>query len=290
MSKNGYEKVFTIVFGDLHLGDEGFREDLWMSSVRKWINLIYDHNPDKIIIINIGDTVVGSNIYRNQEVESIVTKTTWQVSVATELMLELIEQIRSISRSPISMYIFMGNHDKTRTSNLAIELQKELRAWCKELNFNVYYKSFVATIDIGPKNQSFKLLCFHGRGSSKIYPVSPSAIRDVQNYLLQTGKSVDAIITGHNHWFSSIRFQWGKNNGIMWYTVGAYQTYNSEQRQQKFGVSNLPHGNWCFINGKEIPVVPKEKEIKCLEFKNYDVMGDYFKRYMKRLKESGFVE
>jgi hypothetical protein len=283
------DRVLTITFGDLHIGDEGFLYDLWLRSVDKWVEKVRELNPDKIILIDVGDTASGDSVYRNQHYENVVGKTDWQDSCAVEVILEMIEMIRTESDAPITLYLFPGNHHN-RTSNIEIAIHKDVTRWNNRLNFNAYYKGDMSIIDIGNKGNRFDLLCFHGgAGGSSYYPIPYSSIRAIQKYL--TCYKTDAILCGHYHWFSVVRFDWGGPNGVKWYVNGGYQSYASVRRQYRFNAySAKPVGNWLFFNGKEIEITVDLKKVKWLEFMNFKYAGEILMRYMDRLEECGYTE
>jgi len=285
-------KVLTLVFGDLHIGDEGFRLRLWQKMNSNFIKILRAEKPDKIILISLGDVVAGTSIYPGQELDNIVGRGHWQVSVATELFLRLIGEIRKYSKVPLDVHLIKGHHDKTRHVNLAIDLHKELRGWSREYDYNIYYDSVKAIINIGATKKPFKLLCMHGFGSgSKYYPISYSMINDAKDFILSSKEKVDAIITGHFHWFSSVRFRWGGPNGIKWFTIGSYQTYEyREQAQLKYGIASPPSGTWVFINGNPIEMELSMPVPKYLEFKNYEYVAGILKKYLRRLEKSNYIE
>jgi hypothetical protein len=291
MPRNLYNKVSTIVFGDLHIGDEGFQLKAWESMTDQYVQLVEAQDPDKVLMISLGDNVSGSNIYPNQDLDNIVGRPHWQVSAASELYLQFIEKIRTKTSAPIEFHLIKGHHDRTRKANLAINIHKDIRAFAGILDFKILYDGVIAIINIGTSKNKLNLLCRHGSGSgSKYYPISYSLINDTKTYILQQKTLVDAIVTGHFHWFSSVRFNWGPENGIKWYTIGSYQTYsNREQAQLKYGVATRPYGTWSFYNGKATEIEIDGIVPKFLEFQNLEVVSKILKSHMTRLEANGFA-
>lgn len=279
------KKTLVVTLGDTHIGDEGFIYPLWLRTTKEIMQKIKEIQPTKIVMLGIGDYVTGNDIYRNQKYNNILGKMPWQVSAFVEIMLEFIEDIRFVSDAPIEFNMVSGHHDIGSGGNMAIAIQKELRAWNKELNMKVKYKGAQMLVDIGDGKKAF---CFHGRGHSDYYPITYSIIRDVMKEL--TRKKADIIVTGHTHWFSSIRFDWGGDNGIKWYVIGGYQSYTAENRQMRYGISERPVGTWMFLNGKEIEIVPNiQPEPEWIEFANYGYLDKILHRYLDRLKGIDYI-
>jgi len=116
-------------------------------------------------------------------------------------------------------------------------------------------------------------------------------INDAKSFMLQQRTPVDAVVTGHHHWFSSVRFHWGGPNGLKWFSIGDYQSYSMrEQAQLKYGICEKPTGTWAFINGNPIEIELRQKVPKYLEFKNYEYMSEILNKYLKRLEKAQYVE
>jgi predicted phosphodiesterase len=279
------EKVVAIAIGDTHIGDEGFIYPLWLRTTKEIVRKIKEEQPTKIIILGLGDYVTGNDIYRNQQYNNLLGKMPWQVSAFVEIMIEFLEDIRFVSTAPIDIKMVSGHHDIGAGGNMAIAIQKEMRAWNKELNMKIKYKGAQMVADIGAGKKAF---CFHGRGHSDYYPITYSPIRDVIKELTRT--KADLILSGHTHWFSSVRFDWGAPNGIKWYIIGGYQTYKAENRQMRYGITERPVGTWMFIDGKEFEVEPNpQPEPEWIEFANFRYLDKILQRYLSRLKGLDYI-
>lgn len=198
--------TFTLTASDFHYFDRGFLLESYKSLVEKTIRLIEIYEPRKLSVIVNGDIVTGSGIFRNQNMENLLSTTEEQVTGAIFKMIEWDTEMKA--RLPkvkeIEYITLTGNHDYNRGEPLS-----QYFVWgCREFGMNMRFVGNEWIANLADDEDSFyNILVEHGYGNSGFGPSSNKLITETLRKIIgfhdrgyYGEKKIRRFNHGHTHW------------------------------------------------------------------------------------------
>jgi len=271
------------VFGDLHMTDEDVMWKSIQSALRNTISYLQGKNYKYVEIINIGDTVSGTAIFRGQEARNLTNKVHWQTMGGALFQSDMVNSVLDqTSIEDYEIHIVKGNHDqagKQKGTNLAHYLVQDMKA----IGMHAIYD--------GNDYLSDNIYAVHGFGNSDYYPESPKFMRTFQkkvHNLNQWGNTnVDRVVHGHTHW-ANVNFQYSLS--CKFDCVGGFQRNERAdlgklQRPAGFIVYEYKQDIWDQAPSWKPTLIPphekifwKEAQQVNLEFVNVERIGGLLRR------------
>lgn len=273
-----------LAFGDLHIGDEDVMWDSVESTINNAIEYIKGKDYKYMEVINVGDTISGTAIFRGQKARNIIGKPHWQTMGGAIIQKDMFDKvINNTSIEDYEVHVVKGNHDqsgRSKDTNLAYYLVKEMQSIGIR---NVNYE--------GDSYISDNIYTVHGFGNSDYRPESNKFARTFQkkihNINNRLDRHIDRVLHGHTHW-ASPPFP---------YTINCYfDSLGGFQRNARADLGKLqrPAGFYVYEKYEEdwerrpswkpklikpnVDIFEEEANDKLLEFKNILRIGQLLLR------------
>ncbi len=199
----------TISLSDAHFGHESCLYETFWHTIEKICDNIEDLNSryewNKVFLSIVGDIVSGTQIYRNQYLESHLNKNEDVISFGSYLVHRVIDMLTEVVGIPVNVFIVVGTHEglmRAIPHNFAIGIARRLAAY----GHNVRYASkyFILNLASGFDLDKYNVLFYHGYGGADYSSASPSLVREMTTVHSQLATQKQIIIQrfciGHSHW------------------------------------------------------------------------------------------
>lgn len=235
------QRKVKLAIGDLHLTDKGVMLNSIKATLDNAIDYIADRGYKHIEIINVGDTISGTGIFRDQELQNLTNTPHWQTLVGAIWQRKMLKEIFEYSDiESYEFHLIKGNHDQCKGGT---DLAKFLAIEMKDMGIKAtnYHGGFYVSDDT---------YVVHGYGNSDYRPQSPQFLRALQkrihNYNSRTGKQVKRILHGHTHW-ADINFRYTLSS--IFDCLGGFQKNQREdlgnlQRPAGFIIYEFENDSW----------------------------------------------
>lgn len=240
------EKIKTksnlvIAISDAHFGHESCLYETYWHTIEKLCDEIetlenrYEWN--KVFLCVVGDVVSGTQIYRNQYLESHVQKNEDVISFGSYLLHRTIKMIEETVGNTIQIFIVVGTHEglmRAIPHNFAIGIARRLSAY----NYSVRYASkyFILNLASGFDLEKYQILFYHGYGGADYSSASPSLIRELttvhSQLSTQRGLIIQRFCVGHSHWLEIGRAVLG----IRYDCLGGFMRWDKKISNRESGV------------------------------------------------------
>ncbi len=277
-------KKVKLAFGDLHIGDEDVMWSSIKSTIDNAIEYIKGKDYEYMEVINVGDTVSGTAIFRGQKARNIIGKPHWQTMGGAIVQKDMFDKVLDkTSIEDYEVHVVKGNHDqsgRSKDTNLAYYLVKEMQSIGIR---NVHYE--------GDSYLSDNIYAVHGFGNSDYKPESNKFARTFQKKLHNLNnrldRHIDRVLHGHTHW-SSPPFPYTINcyfDSLGGYQRNARADLGRLQRPAGFHVYEKKQETWERRPSWQPKLIEPDRDVfeneandKLLEFKNILRVGQLLLR------------
>jgi len=265
------EKVpisLCLVTSDWHLGDSNHLFKTFWSAVAnlaeiiKFLDSAFD--IQRFIFVLNGDIVSGRFVYPGQMFRNLVQRGHWQVSLAGEVLVDMLEKIEAICKVDL-IHILRGTHEGY-AENYAIYLHQFLKR-------KALYHGKSAIINIAEPLGNYNVFFTHGKGSSDYSPVSPSMTRELWHRFTQAEVPLERASIAHTHNLTSSLYK----EGVLIDVNGGFQKYEPKltKRQSGMLLYAFTMGEVSVTEVRPDPSIERdERGDEALEWKNYQYYAD----------------
>jgi len=292
--------VFVLRASDHHYGDSNHMLSCSESMQRKTAVLINKFKPDKIEVVAGDDWIAGRGIYKEQDLDMVVSDVNSQCALGAYKARAFLEEIRGVSNAPIRWHVMRGNHDHAQGHSMTEYLHLLMLTLCNDIpdvEFVMHWDRII--LNLADKG-FYNVLVRHGFGYSKNSPNSPGFIEAVKDELLamqremQPGEHIRRVLSGHTHW-ASCGIE--RSMGLYFDTTGGLQ----RNTRVKLGANQRPVGWIAYVSPsgmdsdilEPIMVAPEkgayEREV-CdphLSLSNHQDAAECLKAFHEKMKEKG---
>lgn len=210
MSEERKKKANLIIaISDTHFGHEScFYDTFWycMDKLCEEIEMLknrYDFN--KVILATVGDIVSGTQVYRNQYLESHLHKNEDIITFAAYMYHMVADIIADATGFDVEIHVVTGTHEglmRAFPHNFGLGVSRRLASY--GYNCRYHSKSYTLNFAKGFKLPPFHVLFYHGYGHADYSSASPSLVREMttvqSQFSTQRNKIIRRFVIGHSHW------------------------------------------------------------------------------------------
>jgi len=276
------EKVpisLCLATSDWHLGDSNHLHRTFWSAMANLVEIIKFLSSSFIIercvfVLN-GDIVSGKFVFPGQMFRNLVQRGHWQVSLAEEVLVEVLEKIEAVCDVDL-IHILYGTHESSsgQGENYGIYLHQAL-------NRDALYHGKSAVINIAEPIGDYNVFFTHGRGSSDYSPVSPSMTRELWHRFAQTEVPLERASVAHTHNLTSSLYK----EGVLIDVNGGFQKYEPKLTKRQCGMLlyAFTMGEVSVMEIRPDSMIEREEPgDSVLEWKNYQYYADKLLRWAER--------
>lgn len=288
MKGEGGKATVVLVASDLHVGHTDFLPETYLSTIetlKKVLTTLSEmYSLDKINIILNGDLVSGKDVYKGQEMDTLLSRGHWQVFLVEIMLTQLFDEISKIT--PVNKVVIVkGTHD-----SIAENYMLYLKRIMSNGKYKVLYGGKGCVFNIADPIGKYNVFFCHGKGYNEYSPVSPIMVRDLWklfNEYKLANVPIERGCLGHTHWLSTnIELE-----GLTIDVTGGFQRWSRSQSQRPCGMLlYLYTDHECSV----IPIRPnleietKEKNDPALEYKNQRFYGSMLLEHLEKLEKVDF--
>lgn len=265
-STNRTGGLLTLRASDHHYGDANHLLSCGRCLNEKFLVVVEQYQPDRIQIVAGDDWIAGRGIYREQDLDMVTCDVHEQVALGSLKAYDMLKELRTITKAPITWRVMRGNHDYAMGVSMAESLFHGLRNLCSDipdLNFVMHWDSVTTSLsDTGKYN----VLIRHGFGHSNNSPNSPKFVEAVKDEIIAKQRKMlpceqyRRVMSGHTHWLS-VGLE--RLVGLPFDTTGGLQ----RNTRIKLGANQRPVGWIAYASPRgmdsdilaPIPIVPDQE-------------------------------
>ncbi len=231
-----------ICVSDTHWGHEDCLYETYWHTVDKLCNeleyLSATYDLQNVYLATVGDLVSGTQVFRNQYLQSHLQKNEDIISFASFILHKTLLKLEKAVKMPVKTFIVVGTHEglmRAFAHNFAIGVARRLASYDDHI---VRYASKYYILDLakGIHENDYYVLFYHGYGHADYSSASPSLVREMttvhSQLSAQKGIIIQRFCIGHSHWLEVGR----SVLGIRFDCLGGFQRWEKKISNREAGV------------------------------------------------------
>jgi hypothetical protein len=262
--------TFTLALSDLHLLDRGHLVDAYASLQHKTAELIRRFKPRQFFCIINGDSIPGRGVYKQQELENVLTKTDLQLTAGCYRIWEMDSEFAEAlgTKTPRKYFKIRGQHDQSMGDDTAMPM-----VWCLDkLGVPAAFAGIERVHNAADKGY-YNILFEHGYGYSKDNPTPPALAQNMREKILRYSnrgfcaeQRIRRVCHAHTHWFN---LGMVRNDDIPYDVTGGLQRND----RTNLGRNDRPCGWIAYISPpgtNDVAPIPIQPSTEALEMDRND--------------------
>jgi len=285
---------YSVAFGDMHMGDVGVMLNCLRECQQTVVETARMLQPRRIVLMDVGDSVAGRGVFRNQELTLILPLAAPQVLWAAWEIRRWHMALREACPEAEIVWLGVDGNHKALGENVSYMLAMVLRLF--DVPWMYCGRHMVENLALSAEDP-YLLRAEHGFGGSSYYPNSYAFIRGTWQSLLQAdrkhaGSYIRRVVCGHTHWLN-IDFSVGDDRRLD--TVGGFQRqerYNLPQVTRPVGMVTYYHDGASLTVGKVMPkqaTVDRDEENPTLDMENQIAAAKALLQVHEHMSEIGVI-